>query len=102
MAATVHVTLGVVQHRAFTGSTLPIPPASPRLAETIASGAVSAVGVSAAQEGEAWTVTAKGGDVWVKFATVPVAAQGDGYLVLAGTTRDFGAVAGQKIAVKDA
>lgn len=103
MAATVHVTLAVVQDRAVTGSTLPVPPAAERTAETLTSSAGSAVGTLVSNEGEVWIVTVSGGNVWVKYGSgTPTAASGSGYLLLAGSTQAFGADAGQKMAIKDA
>jgi hypothetical protein len=103
--ATVHVTLSVVDDRASTGASLPVINSVPVAAQTLASAAASAVGnVTASKaDGLFWSVTAKGGDVWVAFGANPVAASGSGHLILAGQTRDFSVAAtGEKIAVKDA
>ncbi|MEP1292792.1 MAG: hypothetical protein ABJL56_19190, partial [Nitratireductor sp.] len=49
-----------------------------------------------------WSITAVGGNVWIKFGAAPVAASGQDWLVLDGQTREFAATAGDKVAVIDA
>lgn len=102
--ATVHISLTQVQERATTGATIPVPDSIPAAAQTMTSSGTSAQSTITASSSEGvWVVTAKGGDIWVAFGANPTAAQGAGYLVLAGTTRDFGINAvGDKIAIKDA
>ncbi len=46
-------------------------------------------------------ITVSGGDVWVKFGASPTAAAGDEWLINDGQTREFKALAGDKMAVKD-
>lgn len=55
--------------------------------------------VAAADANEYWIVSVSGGDVWVKFAASPVAAAGDDWLINDGQTREFKALAGDKMAV---
>ena len=100
--STVHIALAAVQDRAVTGATLPVAPAAERAAETLSATETSAPGALVGAEGEVWVITARDADVWVRFGPAPVAAAGAGYLILAGTTREFGADAGQKIAVRTA
>ncbi len=58
--------------------------------------------VQAADDNEYWVITVSGGDVWVKFGASPTAAAGDDWLINDGQTREFKALAGDKMAVKDA
>lgn len=44
-------------------------------------------------------VVVKGADVWVRIGDNPVADQGDGFLVLAGTTEYFALNVGDKVGV---
>jgi len=108
--ATLHVVIASVSDRAVTGSTLPIPPAKTRVAKTLTTSATSAADADlVASEGEVWIVTARDADHWVEFGdgnqTAGPAASietAGGYLVMSGTTREFGADAAQKIAVRTA
>jgi len=64
--------------------------------------AVSTVGngtIPADQRPYFWSVSVSGGDIWLAFGKTPVASAGNDYLVLAGTTRWFKGVAGDKAAV---
>ena len=101
--ATVHVTLGRVGARAETGSTLPVLSSVPRDVATLVSAPASAAAPLVAQAGEIWSLTVKGGDVFVAFGSAPVAVSGAGRLLLAGQTREFAVTAaGEKLAVIDA
>jgi hypothetical protein len=105
--ATVHITLSKVQSKSVNGTTMPVPESVEVAADTITSSATSlqsSISPSNADAGGLfWTVTARDGDVWVKFGVSPTAGSDSGYLVLTGQTRDFGiTLAGEKIAIKDA
>jgi len=105
--ATVHVVLSVVQRRALTGATMPVPDSVPAFAETLTSTGTSAQGAIQGSPGQFWSVTAQGGKIWVAFGASPtaaVAAAGQGgWLVLDGQTRDFAvSAAAEKYAIKDA
>jgi hypothetical protein len=100
--ATLHVAIAAVNDRALTGVTLPVAPSVERTAKTLATTATSAADAElVAQENEVWIVTARDADHWVKFGSgTPVAGPNAGYLIMAGTTREFGADANQKIAAR--
>jgi hypothetical protein len=100
--ATVHLVLSTPSTRAADLDYLPVLPAAVRAAQTMTSSAASTASAIAAKAGEVWTVTAKGGDVYVQFDPSPDAGANKGYLVLSGTSPNFGAVEGQKCAIKDA
>lgn len=101
--ATVHVVLAASQTRALTGATLPLANSVPVGSDTVTTSSSSAQSSLVAEAGAIWSVTARDGDVWVKFGANPTAAADDGWLVLTGQTREFGASAAlEKIALKDA
>lgn len=80
----------------------PVAPSRVLGSKKVTSGAVAVdVDITAAGEG-IWYVTAIDGDVWVTFDPTKDAAVEVDWLVLAGTTRDFGARAGDKPTVIDA
>lgn len=64
-------------------------------------GSSQASGTAAAKDGIA-QLTITGGDVYVKFGKNPSVTSGTGFLMLDGSTRDFGVRAGYKVAVIDA
>lgn len=107
--ATVHITLARTRRRmtsqsSWDGLTLPVADSVPIAAATASSSGVSTASAIAAPDVNAfWSVTATGGNVFVQFGGAPIAASGQGWLILDGQTRDFGVSAiGEKIAVKDA
>lgn len=104
--ATVHVVLAGASGRSATGATMPVPNSVPISADTMTSTASSAKAdftAGASWQGLFWSITATGGNVYVRFGDDPVAAAEDGWLVLDGQTRDF-AVTGpsETCAIKDA
>lgn len=102
--STVHITLGNVQVRALTGSTLPVEDGPPVAAETINSNNASSqqTTIAATAVGQIWTISAIGQDVWCNIGSNPTAASGSGRLITNGSTRSFAATAvGQKVAVRD-
>lgn len=102
--ATIHVTLSSINKRGVSDTAFPVINSVPRAAKTLTSTASSVPEASiSGANGEVWSVTAKGGDVYAAFGAAPVAAADSGHLILAGQTRDFAVTtAGEKIAVKDA
>lgn len=91
------------------GDVLPVAKSQPVAAESITTSGASAAGtafVSGASPrkwSDIWVVTASGGNVWVKFGASPTAAAGDDWLVVDGTTREFGvSVDGENVAVINA
>ncbi len=98
--ATLHINLCRVAGRADTGMTLPVPSSIAAGADTVTPSGTSAVSSLEASARDVWTVTAMGGNAWLKFGTgTPLAASDDGWLILDGQTRDFAAMtAGEKIA----
>ena len=102
--ATIHVTLTRVKGKAKTGAPMPVVTSVEILAETVTSGAVSAQATIVPTDTDMfWNVTARTGDVWVKFGANPTAVSGAGHLVLTGQPRDFAVTfAGEKLAIKDA
>jgi hypothetical protein len=101
--ASVHVVVASANTRAKTGATLPLPSSVPAAADTVTTSAASTQSSAAASAGDIWSVTARNGDVFVKFGANPTAAADDGWLILQGQTREFGATAdGEKIALIDA
>lgn len=103
--ATIHIVLTQVQERSIaTGGVLPVADSVPIASDTLTStGTSSQSSIVTANEHGVWCVTARDGDVWVKFGTNPTAVADDGWLVLMGQTRDFGVTTrAEKIAVKDA
>lgn len=105
--ATVHIVLARADVRAMTGTTQPVINAEPVGVDTITSSSSSqqadiTVPQTTAGYGLYWQVTASGGDIWAKFGSNPTAAAEEGFLILDGTTREFGAAPTQKCAVVDA
>lgn len=102
--ATVHCVIGSLRAGAKGAAAL-LPGTTAEAAETLASGGASTASTIAAGSTDAparfWSITAVGGNVWVKFGTAPVAASGQDWLVLDGQTREFAATAGDKVAVID-
>lgn len=103
--ATVHCVLGSCAIGGRAGITR-IPETAAEAAETITSSGASQATTAAAPAGDEgvrfWSVTAVGGNVWIKFGAAPVAASGQDWLVLDGQTREFAARGGDKVAVIDA
>lgn len=82
-----------------------VPNSTPTTAETITTSGASqqsSNSVQAADDNEYWVISVSGGDVWVKFGSSPTAAAGDEWLINDGQTREFKALAGDKMAVIDA
>lgn len=76
--------------------------ANPSANEALTSSGVHAESVSVASGQDSfWIVTALG-NVWAVFGAAPVATVGGGYLLSAGCTYVFKAVAGHKLSVLDA
>lgn len=76
-------------------------PKAKQVATSSASSATSTITTASALS-DVWVVTAKGGDIWVKFGTAPTASSGNDWLVMAGTTREFGvSVDGELLAYID-
>lgn len=102
--AVVHVTIAGVRNNSRGGESMPVADSVPYAAEDLTSSGTSAASTISApsvnSESMFWVVTALG-DVWVKFGATPTAAAGEDWLVPAGTSREFTAVAGHKIAVID-
>ncbi len=74
-----------------------------RVSEVITSSGTSQASTSLALGGEVVTITASGGNVWVKIGAAPTAEEGGDWLVLDGTTRYFApTAAGDVVAVIDA
>lgn len=99
--ATLHVSMAPLKNRATTGGTMPISAGAGATAETETTSSSSAlldlVGVGAS----AWVVTAVDADHYVNFGTAAITAGPNlGYLVLTGTTREFGAESGQRMAAR--
>lgn len=96
-----HVTIGAVM--CPDGGTGMIEGPNPYAAEDITTSgthAVSTIAVPANAQNLVWSITTDT-DVWLKFGAAPEAKPGEDHLVLANTTRFFGAVAGQKVSVED-
>lgn len=73
---------------------------APRVSEKLTSSAASAASTNIAQAFEYWHI-ATVGDIWVTFGPNPTAAVGTGFLINAGSSMDFEATAGDKVAVID-
>jgi hypothetical protein len=101
--ATIHVVLATVRGSGYAGS-LPIPASVTAGNDTVTSSGTSALSTLTGQPGQVWCVTAKDGDVWLKFGPgTPVAAAEEGWLLTAGNTRDLTVSdANEKLAIKDA
>ena len=95
-------TVSIVFARAMDGMS-PVIGAIPESATALTSTGVSQASSNTAGNGVACSITTTG-NIWVKFgAGTPVAAPGADYLILSGSTRDFGNIpAGYKAAVIDA
>jgi hypothetical protein len=106
--ATVHVVLGISKARTTGGAQLPVFLSTEIDADTVTTSSTTGqadITVSQANlnDGAIWSVTAKDGDVYVKTGTNPTAAADSGWLVTAGSTREFAATeVGEKLALKDA
>ena len=73
-----------------------------RTSETVTSSGTSAATAEAALAGEVVTVTAVDGSVYVAFGATPTASSASHDIVVSGTSKDFRATAGHKVAVVDA
>lgn len=103
MSTAVHVSLGKVRGQTPDFEYIPVRDAKTRASKTLTSTGSSVVEATlVAEANEIWTVAPRTGDVWVAFGDSPDAAADPRELVLACQPRDFGAAAGQKIAIKDA
>jgi hypothetical protein len=100
--ANVHIALTAAPSLGNPSHPTPVAPSRTLASKKVASSAVAAdVDITADREG-VWYVTAIDGDVWVTFDPEKDAAVEVEWLVLAGTTRDFGARAGDKPSLIDA
>lgn len=104
--ATVSVVLTSVSNKASSGlnAVMPSADAASTLSTSLSSSAASAqASITCPDDGRQhyWVITALG-NVWVAFGDNPTAAAGDDYLVASGSTRDWAAKPGQKVAVVDA
>ncbi|MCA0000967.1 MULTISPECIES: hypothetical protein [unclassified Mesorhizobium] len=105
--ATVAITLGSIAQRTYNDA--PVYASVALGSQALASSGASqqSTVVSAAPDlidktFPVWSITASGGKVWVKFGANPTASAGDGWLILDGQTRDFGAaMTAEKVAVID-
>lgn len=104
--ATVAVALTSVSNKASSGlnAVMPSADAASTASTIVASSAASTqASITCPDDGRQhyWVITALG-SVWVAFGDNPTAAPGDDYLVASGSTRDWAAKPGQKVAVVDA
>jgi hypothetical protein len=101
--ATVHVALARVTGHGYAGF-VPVAGSVTIGSDTVTTSGTSAVSTLTGQVDQVWSVTARDGDVWIKFGPdTPVAAAEDGWLVVAGQTREFSvSAAAEKLAIKDA
>ncbi|CAN7303116.1 hypothetical protein LJR231_001550 [Phyllobacterium sp. LjRoot231] len=102
--ALVNVSLGRLLDGTTKGLAL-LPASKPISSEAMTSAAGSAQGTQIAPDNKGqlfWSVTASGGDVWVKFGINPIASAGGDWLVSDGQTREWTATPLEKIAVVDA
>lgn len=104
MAATVDITLAAVS--ALSANMMPIPvfdsaQVDQDLITSSASSQQSDFSVPAGSRGLVWNIVVTGDKVRVMFGANPtaVAAEGGGWLLLAETTTQFAALAGDKVAV---
>ena len=105
--ATVHIVLAGASGRSSTGATMPVMNSVETDADTMTSSVTSAKSAitapASAWAGLFWSVTASGGNVYVKFGDDPTAVTDDGWLVLDGQTREFAvSAASEQCAIKDA
>ena len=106
--ATVDINLATVEDRSKTTDAMPVISAVPIDTDLITSSGTSQQSdfASPADTGEGmyWVLTVTGGAVRAKFGADPTAAaaEGGGWLILDGQTREFAAVPGQKVAIIDA
>lgn len=102
--ATLHVTLGTTltkfQRAGVSNEFMPVTPSTVRAAETMTTTGTSAASTIVGGAGEVWIITARDADHWISFGSAPTAASGTGFLLMAGTTREFGVVAGHKVAAR--
>jgi hypothetical protein len=102
--ALINIVLGNILEGATQGLAI-VPTSRPSSAEGLSSSEVSKTSIQTAPTNKGqqfWSVTATGGDVWLKFAAAPVAAAGSDWLLLAGQTREWAAIPGDKVGVVDA
>ncbi|TPJ52712.1 hypothetical protein [Mesorhizobium sp. B2-6-4] len=106
--ATVAITLGSVAQRTYNGAPIygSVALGSQALASSGASQQSTVVSAAPTDPIDktfpVWSITASGGKIWVKFGANPTASAGDGWLILDGQTRDFGAaMTAEKVAVID-
>lgn len=109
MPATVHASISKVRTVSSSRESVAVPLSRPEQAFSLTSGASSVASTEVVENlngdggnTQVWTVTVAGSNVWVMFGENPTAVAGEGFLIIDGTTRDFGCVAGDKIAVIDA
>lgn len=102
--ATVHIVLSKVQGLALTGVTMPVANSVPLYSDTKTSSVTSQQSdITAPDTNAFWSITATGGNVYVKFGSNPTAVTDEGWLILDGQTRDFAvSAASEKVAIKDA
>lgn len=95
--SSIHVRIGSVM-----GSSAPVYAPVPFASQTVTCSATSAAATITARAGDYITVTASA-DVYARIGVSPTAVVGQGDLILAGNTRDFGPVSeGYTVAAIDA
>lgn len=104
--ATVHVVVGYSKGRGVGGAALPILASQPSQVDTVTSSSTSAqatpvVTQAEVNDGALWSITTTG-DIYVRFGSNPTAVADQGYLITAGSTREFSALVDEKVAIKDA
>jgi len=104
--ATIGITISKIKIGNVTNAKLPVLDSSATHAEAITSSASSQTSTNSVPSDNAgeyvWRITASGGAVWVTFAASPTAVAGTSWLIPDGSTQDFGATAGDKVAVINA
>jgi hypothetical protein len=88
------------------GGELPIPSSKIKASVEVTSGAAAVVNMGTyitQAVGDVWEITSVGGNIYALWGAAPVAAIGNGTLILAGQTRWFAATAtGEKLSIIDA
>jgi len=105
--ATVGIALVSASNVAESGlnSVLRVPDSATTMTATVASSAVSQQGALVVPDDGRhllWEVTTDTGALWVAFGPSPTASPGTQFLVPLGTTRNWKAVPGDKVALIDA
>lgn len=103
--AQVHVVLHGISNRSDLGSVMPALDARTIETQLMTSGATSAVSTIQADRtaNRYWTITARSGDVWIKFGTNPTAESGKGWLLQSGHILSFAVgEVGEKVAILNA